>query len=409
MMTLRILNPLPRIRSIIFQKYEDTTMSKTLGVGIIGCGNISWAYLKLADLFKDIEVRAVADINMDAAKVRAAEFGVRAHTVKELLKADDIDIVVNLTVPATHYKVSKQILDAGKHVYSEKPLTLSYKDALALQKYAAKKKLRVCSAPDTFLGSSHQQARAAIDKGDIGKIVSGTCHFMGPGMEMWHPNPDFFYNPGGGPVLDMGPYYITNLINLIGPVKRVSALLGTGRKERVINSQPNNPRNGEKLKVKTPTTYHALLEFSNGACVTVSLSWDVWAHKHQNMELYGQTGAMFVPDPNFFGGDIMVAGSDQSPKALTAWNHPFGKNNWGPNNSQTDVIWANYRCAGLADMAHAINTRKLARCDISLVAHVVEVMTAMMESGTKKKVVTLKSTCKRPAPLGPDEARALMK
>ncbi len=380
-----------------------------MGVGIIGCGNISWAYLKLANLFKGIEVKAVADVNMDAARARAKEFNVEAQTVKDLLKNKDIDIVVNLTVPAVHYKVSKQILDAGKHVYSEKPLTLSYKDALALQKYAAKKNLRVGSAPDTFLGSSHQLARKTIDDGKIGKIVSGTCHFMGPGMEMWHPNPDFFFVPGGGPVLDMGPYYITNLVNLVGPVKRVSALLGTGRKERVINSQPNNPRNGEKLKVKTPTTYHALLEFVNGACITVSLSWDVWAHKHQNMELYGQTGAMFVPDPNFFGGDVMVAGSDQKPVALPVWDHPFAKNNWGMGNSQIDVIWANYRCAGLADMADAIAKKKLARCDISMVAHVVEVMTAMMESGKAKKVVTLKSTCKRPAPFGPAEARALLK
>jgi predicted dehydrogenase len=384
-------------------------MSKVMGVGIIGCGNISWAYLKLANLFKGIQVRAVADMNMGAAQARAKEFNVLAQTVKDLLKNDKIDIVVNLTVPAVHYKVSKQILDAGKHVYSEKPLTLSYKDALALQKYAAKKKLRVGSAPDTFLGSSHQLARKTIDDGKIGKIVSGTCHFMGPGMEMWHPNPDFFFVPGGGPVLDMGPYYITNLINLVGPVKRVAALLGTGRKERVINSQPDNPRNGEKIKVKTPTTYHALLEFVNGACITVSLSWDVWAHKHQNMELYGQSGAMFVPDPNFFGGDVMVAGNDQTPKALEVWDHPFAKNNWGHANSQTNVIWANYRCAGLADMADAIIKKKLARCDISMVAHVVEIMTAMMESGTSKKVVTLKSTCKRPAPFGPAEARALLK
>ena len=347
-------------------------MTKTLGVGIIGCGNISWAYLTLAQKFKHIEVVAVADMNMAAAEARAKEFGVKAQSVKGLLKNDDVQIVVNLTVPAVHYKVSKQILEAGKHVYSEKPLTLSYKDALALQKYATKKKLRVCSAPDTFLGSSHQLARQAIDDGKIGKVVSGTCHFMGPGMEMWHPNPDFFFNAGGGPVLDMGPYYITNLINLVGPVKRVTALAGTGRKERVINSQPNNPRNGEKLKVKVPTSYHALLEFANGACITVGLSWDVWAHKHQNMEIYGQTGAMFVPDPNFFGGDVMLAGSDQKLNALPAWDHPFGKNNWGHHNSQTDVIFANYRCAGLADMADAIIKKRLARCDISLVAHVVE-------------------------------------
>jgi predicted dehydrogenase len=381
-------------------------MSKTLGVGIIGCGNISWAYLTLAKKFNHIEVKAVADMNMAAAEARAKEFGVKAQTVKALLKNDDVQIIVNLTVPAVHYKVSMQILDAGKHVYSEKPLTLSYKDALALQKYAAKKKLRVCSAPDTFLGSSHQLARKAIDDGKIGKVVSGTCHFMGPGMEMWHPNPDFFFLPGGGPMLDMGPYYISNLVNLIGPVKRVSALATTGRKTRTIS---NGVRNGETLKVKTPTTYHALLEFAQGACITVSLSWDVWAHKHQNMEIYGQTGAMFVPDPNFFGGDVMVAGDDQKPAALPAWDHPFGKNNWGHHNDQVDVIWANYRCAGLADMADAIMKKRLARCDISMVAHVVEVMTSVMEAGAKGKVVKLKSTCKRPAPLGPDEARGLMK
>jgi predicted dehydrogenase len=207
----------------------------------------------------------------------------------------------------------------------------------------------------------------------------------------------------------VAPYYITNLINLVGPVKRVSAMLGTGRKERVINSQPNNPRNGEKLKVTTPTTYHALLEFVNGAVITIGLSWDVWANKHQNMELYGQTGALFVPDPNFFGGDVSMAGSDQKLAPLVAWDHPFAKINWGMNNSQTDVIWANYRCAGLADMAAAIGRKKLPRCDISMVAHVVEVMTAMLESGKAKKVVTLKSTCKRPAFLGPDEARALLR
>ena len=384
-------------------------MTKTLGVGIIGCGNISWAYLTLAQKFNHITVKAVADMNMAAAEARAKEFNVKAQSVKDLLKNEDIDIVVNLTVPAVHYKVSKQILDAGKHVYSEKPMTLSYKDAVALQKYATKKKLRVGSAPDTFLGASHQQARKAIDDGAIGKIVSGTCHFMGPGMEMWHPNPDFFFNPGGGPMLDMGPYYITNLINMVGPVKRVSALAGTGRKERVINSQPDNPRNGEKLKVKTPTTYHALLEFANGACITLGLSWDVWAHKHQNMELYGQTGAMFVPDPNFFGGDVMVATQGGKPEAMKAWDHAFGKNNWGPKNSQTELHFANYRCAGLADMADAIMKKRVARCDISLVAHVVEVMTAVMEAGQKYKVIKLKSTCKRPAPLGPKEAAALLK
>jgi predicted dehydrogenase len=382
-------------------------MAKTLGVGIIGCGNISWAYLKLAKLFNSIDVKAVADVNMQAAETRAKEFGLRAQTVKALLNSDDIDIVVNLTVPTAHYKVSKQILDAGKHVYSEKPLTLSYKDALSLQKQAARKKLRVCAAPDTFFGSSHQLARQAIDDGRIGKVISGTVHIMGPGMEAWHPDPDFFYKPGGGPILDMGPYYITNLSNLLGPVKRVSALASTGHAFRVINSQPQNPRNGQKIKVTTPTTYHALLEFASGACVTASMSWDVAAHRHANMELYGQSGSLYVPDPNFFAGDVVIANTRE--EVLPVWNHPFSKNNWGHANSQTDVIWANYRAAGLADMADAIMKRRPARCDISLVAHVVEVMTAIMDAGKARKVITLKSTCKRPAPFGPEQANALMR
>ena len=377
-------------------------MSKTLGVGIVGCGNISATYLKLAPLFKGFEIRAVADINMAAAEARGNEFDVQAQSVKDLLKNDNVQIVINLTVPAAHFKVSKQILEAGKHVYSEKPLTLSVAEAKDLQKLAKKKKLSVASAPDTFLGGAHQQARKAIDDGMIGKVASGTAHVMGHGMEHWHPNPDFFYKPGGGPILDMGPYYISNLVNLIGPVKRVAALSSTPRKQRLISSEP---RKGGKLKVSTPTTYHALLEFANGAMVTLSASWDVYAHRHANMELYGTEGAIFVPDPNFFGGEVIVAGADTVRKTLPAWDHPFGVNNH--QSSQGDV--ANYRGAGLADMARAITTRRDIRCGIDRMLHVVDVMTAIMQSGGSGRFVTLKSTCKRPAYLGPDEARELLK
>ena len=377
-------------------------MSKTLGAGVIGCGNISAAYLKLGPLFKGFEIRAVADIDMAAAEARAREFGVEAQTVKDLLKNENVQIVVNLTVPTAHFKVSKQILEAGKHVYSEKPLTLSVAEAKELQKLARKKKLAVASAPDTFLGGAHQQARKAIDDGMIGKIASGTAHVMGDGMEHWHPNPDFFYKPGGGPILDMGPYYIANLVNLVGPVTRVAALSGTPRKQRLISSEP---RQGGKLKVTTPTTYHALLEFANGALITLSASWDVYAHRHPNMELYGTEGAIFVPDPNFFGGEIIVAGNDTMRKTLAPWDHPFGVNNH--QSSQGDV--ANYRGAGLADMAQAIMGKRDIRCGIDRMLHVVEVMTAIMKSGETGRFVTLKSTCKRPAYLGPDEARALLK
>src|SRR3954462_13078492 len=213
-------------------------MAKKLGVGVIGCGNISAAYFRLAPLFKGIEMRACADINIDAAKPRAKEFSLRAETVDGLLKAGDIDIIVNLTIPAVHYDVSRQVLDAGKHVYSEKPFVLSVKEGLDLKKRAEKKGLRIGSAPDTFLGGAHQLARHLVASGKLGKITSGTCYVMSHGMEHWHPNPDFFFQPGAGPVLDIGPYYVSDLIQLIGPVKRVGALTSTPAKERTITSKP---------------------------------------------------------------------------------------------------------------------------------------------------------------------------
>ena len=279
-----------------------------LGVGIIGCGNISAAYLRLAPLFKALEMRAVADINIDAAKARAEEFGVRALDVDGLLADPDIDVIVNLTIPDAHYAVTSAILEAGKHAYSEKPLVLSLDEGEKLRALADARGLRVGSAPDTFLGGSHQLARAGIDEGLVGDIVAGTCHVMSHGMEHWHPNPDFFFLPGAGPVLDVGPYYVTNLIQLIGPVKRVAALTSSATPTRTI--QTEGPRQGEEIPVKTPTNIHALLDFENGATITLSASWDIWAHRHSSMELYGTEGSLFVPDPNFFGGEVGHAGRD---------------------------------------------------------------------------------------------------
>ena len=196
----------------------------TLGVGIIGCGNISTSYLGLAPMFEGIEMRAVADINMEAAQTRAAEYGVVAQSVEALLANEDIDIVVNLTIPAVHFDVTRRILEAGKHAYSEKPFVLTLEEGEDLRRLAEEKNLRVGSAPDTFLGGAHQQARAIIDRGEVGRIIGGTCHVMSRGMEAWHPNPDFFFQPGAGPILDIGPYYVTNLIQLVGPVKAVTAM-----------------------------------------------------------------------------------------------------------------------------------------------------------------------------------------
>ncbi|MCF1467642.1 Gfo/Idh/MocA family oxidoreductase [Agrobacterium vitis] len=377
-------------------------MTRELNVGIIGCGNISSAYFTLAPLFKGITVVACADINMNAAELRAEEFGVKAQTVEELLANPDVDVVVNLTIPAVHYAVSKQILEAGKHVYSEKPLVLSLEEGESLRRIAKEKGLSVGCAPDTFLGGAHQLARKHIDEGGIGRVTSGTCHVMSPGMEMWHPNPDFFFLPGGGPILDLGPYYIANLINLIGPIKRVGALTSMASETRTITSES---RNGEVIPVKTPTNIHALLEFVNGATITLSASWDVWCHSHANMELYGTEGSLFVPDPNFFGGVVEATGRNKDVKPLEEWDHPFGIN----NQESAQGPRANYRTAGLADMALAIIEGRDARCSLDRVLHGVDVMTAILKSGETGEFVSLSTTCTQPAALGVEEARALLR
>ncbi len=379
-------------------------MAKTYGVGIMGAGNISAAYLRLAPLFKGIEVRAVADILPAAAQKRAEEFGVTAQTPDELLKNSEIDVIVNLTIPSTHYQVSSDIISAGKHSYSEKPFVLSVEEGLKLKKAADERGLLVGSAPDTFLGGAHQQAREIIDSGQLGKVMSGTTHVMSRGMEHWHPNPDFFFQPGGGPILDLGPYYITDLVHLLGPVKRLSAFTNMARKERLVTAE--GPFKGTSVKVGTPTTIHGILEFHSGAIITIGASWDVAAHGHHNIELYGTDGSIFVPDPNFFGGDLVTASLDGTRTPVTPWAHPFGKPN---QDLDKDVPRANYRCAGLADMMLSLETGQKARCGLDVALHVVEVMTGLLKAGETGEVLTLTTTCERPRALGIEEAQALLR
>jgi predicted dehydrogenase len=381
--------------------FEDI-MANELGVGLIGCGNISTTYFKLSPLFKGFKIVACADRVPEAAQARADEYGVQAQTVEALLANPAVDLVINLTIPAAHFAVSKAALEAGKHVYSEKPMVLSLEEGAILRDLAQATGLSVGSTPDTYLGGAHQQARAAIDAGDVGRITAGTCHVMSHGMEQWHPNPDFFFQPGAGPVLDLGPYYLTNLVNLIGPVKRVGALSSMATPTRTITSEP---RNGEEIPVATPTNIHALLEFAQGATVTLSASWDVWAHRHAPMELYGTEGSLFVPDPNFFGGTVEMAGRDGVIKPLAAWNHPFGKE----NERDGDVMQANYRTAGLADMVQALLEGRAARCGIERALHVVEVMTAILASGEAGQFIDMTTTCTRPEALGPEAAQALLR
>jgi predicted dehydrogenase len=379
-------------------------MAKVYGVGIMGAGNISAAYLRLAPLFKNLEVRAIADVVPAAAQKRAEEYNVAAQTPDELLKNSELDVIVNLTVPAAHFSVSKDILSAGKHAYSEKPFVLSVEEGLALKKVAGERNLKVGSAPDTFLGGAHQQARAIIESGKLGRIASGTMHVMSRGMEHWHPNPDFFFQPGGGPILDLGPYYITDLINLVGPIKRVSAFTGMARTEREVTAE--GPFKGTFVKVGTPTTIHAILEFHSGAIITLGASWDVSSHGHHNIELYGTEGSVYVPDPNFFNGDVTITDRAGTKEKVTPWDHPFGVANQGLD---TATPRANYRNAGLSDMLSAAETGRHARCDLDVALHAVDVMTSILKAGESHSVITLQTTCERPAPLGPDEARAMLR
>jgi predicted dehydrogenase len=379
-------------------------MAKTYGVGIMGAGNISAAYLRLAPLFKNLEVRAIADIVPAAAQKRADEYNVRAQTPDELLKNSEVDVIVNLTIPSTHFSVSKDIITAGKHAYSEKPFVLSVEEGIQLKALAAEHGLKVGSAPDTFLGGAHQQARDIIDSGKIGKIASGTMHVMSRGMEHWHPNPDFFFQPGGGPILDLGPYYITDLISLVGPIKRVTAFTGMARAEREVTAE--GPFKGTFIKVGTPTTAHAILEFHNGAIITLGASWDVSSHGHHNIELYGTEGSLYVPDPNFFNGDLTVTDRAGAKEKVTPWDHPFGVAN---QDLDKPAPRANYRNAGLSDMMDSIETGKKARCDLDVALHAVDVMVSILKSGETGQVITLQTTCERPDAFGIAEARALLR
>jgi predicted dehydrogenase len=377
-------------------------MTDTLGIGIVGCGNISAAYFRLAPLFKGLEVRACADVNGAAAEARAKEFKVKAQSVDALLGNDEVDVVINLTIPEAHFPVSSAALEAGKHVYSEKPFVLTVEEGLKLKALADGKGLRVGSAPDTFLGGAHQYARKLVDDGTIGTVTAGTAFVMSHGMEHWHPNPDFFFLPGGGPMLDIGPYYISDLVNLLGPVRRGAARATMATPTRLLSAE--GPRKGQEIKVGTPTNIQALLEFESGASVTLVTSWDVWAHRHRNIEIYGTEGTLFVPDPNWFGGTVEIAGRDGKIAEATQWDHPFGV----PNDERPTGHFANYRTAGLADMALAVIDGREARCSLDRALHAIDVMTSILKSGEIGAFVDLQTTCTRADPLDPDAARALL-
>jgi predicted dehydrogenase len=352
-----------------------------VGIGIIGCGNISEAYLKAASTFPILDVRGVADLRPEAARARADAFGVKAMSVGGLLADPSIEIVVNLTIPLAHVEVGLQAIEAGKHVHSEKPLGVRTKEARVLLERAAARGLRVGCAPDTFLGGSHQTCRKLVDEGAIGQPLAGTAFFMCPGHESWHPNPAFYYAPGGGPMLDMGPYYLTALFNLLGPIESVAGMVSTPRAERIINSQP---RRGERITVEVPTHVAGTLRFAGGAIVQIVTSFDVAGHRHVPIELYGTEGTLMVPDPNKFGGPVEFL--------------PTG-GEWEEIPVDAPYADGNYRGIGAADLAGAIRRGRQHRTSGALALHVLEVMEAFGRSSETGRHVAIETRVERPEPL----------
>ncbi len=358
-----------------------------VGVGVVGCGNISAKYMENLLRLSPVRLAACADLDAGRAKARAAQFGIRALSVEELLADQSIELVLNLTVPQAHEQVACLALSAGKHVYNEKPLSISSQAARRVLDEAQRQHLLVGCAPDTFLGGGLQTCRKLIDDGWIGEPVAATASIMLHGHESWHPDPAFFYQRGGGPMLDVGPYYVTALVSLLGPVRRVTGSTRVTFAQRTVTSQP---KYGVKIEVEVPTHFAAVVDFVQGAVATLVASFDIWSSNVPLLELYGTQGSLSLPDPNEFGGPVRVrrAGAGE-------WREmPLSHGNTH-----------NARGLGVADMALAIRSGRPHRASGDLAYHVLDVMEAVDNASREACHIEITSTCDRPAPLrvGPED------
>ena len=374
-----------------------------MNIGIIGCGNIADTYFNSQNIFKNVKITACSDIIKDLADKKASQYNVKSYTVDDLFKCKEIDIILNLTIPSAHKEIIIRSLENGKHCFSEKPLAINFKDGLEIKRIAKEKNLLVGCAPDTFLGAAGQKARSLIENNKIGKIVLGTFNIMSHGMEDWHPNPNFFFKPGAGPVFDLGVYYLTQLINLNGPIRSVSSNSFTALKERTIKSKP---RYGQKITVETPTTLMGTLDFHNDAKIQFFCSWDVWKHTHSNMEIYGSEGSMIIPDPNFFSGDILISSENGNWDKISNDEMLLGIPNM-KDNQGTKI--ANYRGIGLSDMVNSIINNKIPRCSLNLSLHVLEAMEAIIESSKSYSTFNLTTKPDKPVYLDDKEILGLLK
>ena len=357
-------------------------MGGALRVGLVGIGNISGQYLDTLPRLPNVSLVAAADLD----PTRQVP-GVRMMTPASLYTADDVDLVLNLTVPQAHAEVALSAIAAGKHVYSEKPLALSTVEGQEVLAAASAAGVRVGCAPDTVLGTGTQTARRCVDDGMIGQPVAATAFMVTPGHERWHPAPEFYYRPGGGPLFDMGPYYLTALVTLLGPVRRVTGLASTPRASRVIG---RGPRAGATFAVTVPTHITGTLEHESGALTTLLMSFDVWAANIPNIEVYGTAGSLSVPDPNNFTGEVRIFTPETAGRPdSTGWTTvapSAGHRNAG-------------RGTGIADLAEALTTKTEHRANGTLAYHVLDIMESLLKATETGTTQTLTSTTPRPTPV----------
>ena len=385
-------------------------MNKVFKVGLIGCGHISETYFRAEKYFNNIKIVKCADINHRIALKCAKTYKIKALSVRELLKDQEVEIILNLTIPKAHYQIAKQSLLNGKHVYSEKPMAINFKDGKDLLKIAKSRKLYIGNAPDTFLGGGIQKSKELVDKKIIGKIKLGNAIFAFPGVQSYHPNPEpWFAKKEGGPVIDMGPYYLTALVNLLGTAKKVTGSIVNGVKRRTIGI---GPKKNKTFKVECPTTYLSTIIFENGTVIRLTLSFDVIAHQRNHIELYGDKGSMIVPDPNMFGGSVYVCKKLGKPwKEYKTNKMPLGRINIRSQSSRANEspTNANYRGAGLAEMAYAIENKKINKCNGELSLHVLDIIQSTMKASITGIPQKIKTKCKMPKKFSNEEIKKILK
>jgi len=378
-------------------------------IGLIGCGNIAETYFRAQDYFNNINFIACADKFPDAANKCAEQYNIKSLSVDEILKDKDVDVILNLTIPQAHFAVSKLALEAGKHVYSEKPMSIKYDDAKHLLELASKNNLYFGNAPDTFLGGGGQMSRELIDNCEIGKILTGNFIFAFPGVQEFHPNPESWFQFGGGPVIDMGPYFFTTLVNLLGPAKNVRARgkLFSNKREYLVG-----PKKGKFFDVEIPTSVMFDVEFDNETIVQGFISFDVQNHSRNHMELYGTKGSLVVPDPNMFGGPVLLShelGSEW--REYSVENKYLGKTNIINHSGRSNEApkQSNYRGVGLSEMIYSIENNRKHRCNDELSLHVLDIIESTILAAESKKEVHLRSTCDQPKPFSDNEIKLLLK